>query len=1114
MLGDVNRKRKTAYEKLELILCKPDGQELCVLNEAYDIEISRHFQDIDELQFKIPYYIEQHYKQTKNINWNIIKGNYLIKVNEKQLFIIEQVVDDGIDKDIKNVFCYSLEMQLGERKLRLFRGTKQLYLDDIDGAGVSIHYSFDGVDWFTYSTPFVIEKGKVVYVQVKNLKGQIISDFEWDSGKLPEPETPGVAITTVNIDNDQALVSMRLVAETGIGILNILEKDTSWKIGYIDPDVREDRSLGQNHRKYRTFDIVDKPWLAVLKEDVQNAFECVLLFDTINKVIDIYHVDNIGENKGLFISDENYGKTLQKITKYEDIVTRLYVYGRDNLSIIEANPTGLPYIEDFSFFRNLDYMPQDLLDALDRYDNLLEQNTTTFSNYLSELSGLRKENVRLNNELIDLWMDWQIAQDNIDVAIQTSVPDGDEIDLDPVDLTELNAIRDNIQTQIEDKKVQIEQNENQITNKLQQINELRELLSKENNFTERQLEILDSFVYEEVWSNDNIYDVVELYNNGWATLAKMNEPVIEFEMSLVDFLNVVECQHDWDKLVLGDFVNIYYEKFNIDTQVRLVSIVHNVDNNNLMLHFSNKEKKDSPENNIAKAINDAKSTTNMVDIFKHQWDLSLSNQDLVSRIMNDVLDTTRNRLVSGRNQNISIDERGIWLQDMEDDKEQLRMLNNVLAMTTDGWKTVSLAITPKGVVAENIFGKIVASNKLLITNINDSGESTFTVDKNHMTAFNMDLSLENYINRIFLNPTEGIKIQRKRGSSWIDTLWLDTEGVVNAEEFRVINTNSVLDDEGLRIDNGRIVVNNNLGQDVFYADQNGVLNLIGRLRVMTDDMKTTLVDVFKDDAIGGKIQINDWNGNLNLRMGSQDALTNTRGYLKLFDGTSDDVGDHKILLAASGADGDNHGYIELRGATGTGLKIFGQTNYDNIFEMNPTDPTGGKIEFYDKNGERQYAMGVNTYGQLSLYQYGGIGNPNGSGGLQNILQFDPVHNTNIFCHINGAEVALRPSHARLIYDRNLGANARDNPIIEVGSTIDTDRLPNNETAYEGDLYAILSATRNDYFVAQRNRGVSMVSEGYKALIKAKEIKIQVNDSNYIIVNSNGVTVKGSQINLN
>ena len=56
------------------------------------------------------------------------------------------------------------------------------------------------------------------------------------------------------------------------------------------------------------------------------------------------------------------------------------------------------------------------------------------------------------------------------------------------------------------------------------------------------------------------------------------------------------------------------------------------------------------------------------------------------------------------------------------------MLNNVIAFTKDNWKTVSLAICQM-VVAENLFGKVVASNKLMITNINDAGESTFLVDK-------------------------------------------------------------------------------------------------------------------------------------------------------------------------------------------------------------------------------------------------------------------------------------------------------------------------------------------------------------------------------------------------
>ena len=33
----------------------------------------------------------------------------------------------------------------------------------------------------------------------------------------------------------------------------------------------------------------------------------------------------------------------------------------------------MPYIEDFSYYRTLKYMPQDLLDALDRYDELVEE---------------------------------------------------------------------------------------------------------------------------------------------------------------------------------------------------------------------------------------------------------------------------------------------------------------------------------------------------------------------------------------------------------------------------------------------------------------------------------------------------------------------------------------------------------------------------------------------------------------------------------------------------------------------------------------------------------------------------------------------------------------------
>ena len=444
------------------------------------------------------------------------------------------------------------------------------------------------------------------------------------------------------------------------------------------------------------------------------------------------------------------------------------------------------------------------------------------------------------------------------------------------------------------------------------------------------LQILDSFIYEDTWSNENYYNAVELYNNAWKVLKKKNEPIIDFEIEVVDFLNVVECQHDWDKLILGDFINVYYDKFSVDDEVRLVGLTHGIDNNALSLRFSNQEDRQSSESQVASILNDAQLTTSMVEAFKHQWDLSLSNQDQVSKIMNSVLDTTKNRLVSGRNQNITIDERGIWLKDMEDDNEQLRMLNNVLAMTTDGWKSVSLAVTPRGIVGENIFGKVVASNKLLITNINDSGESTFKVDKNHMEAFNMDLSIENATNRIFLNPAQGLRIQQRKGTSWEDKLYLDSSGDIFAQSFNVINTKSRLDDTGLKIFGGAIsvykgsstreedrvfwatpsgevyarnfhaigdpalpedaglqirdgviTINNFYSEKVLYADSVGNLTLDGKLRI-TQNSKV-LLEAFKHTATnprGGTLRINDIDGNNKIYMsGTRDS--NKSSYISL-----------------------------------------------------------------------------------------------------------------------------------------------------------------------------------------------------------------------------------------
>jgi phage minor structural protein len=72
-----------------------------------------------------------------------------------------------------------------------------------------------------------------------------------------------------------------------------------------------------------------------------------LQFDTVNKVVDLITAQ--GSDKGLGFT---YGRNLATITrKYRPpAVTRLYAYGGNNLSIAAVNPSGMEFIENYSWY--------------------------------------------------------------------------------------------------------------------------------------------------------------------------------------------------------------------------------------------------------------------------------------------------------------------------------------------------------------------------------------------------------------------------------------------------------------------------------------------------------------------------------------------------------------------------------------------------------------------------------------------------------------------------------------------------------------------------------------------------------------------------------------------
>jgi len=630
------------------------------------------------------------------------------------------------------------------------------------------------------------------------------------------------------------------------GILNYVEKKTNWTIDVASiPPVL----LG----KYRAFDFSDSSIMDLLTA-VQSAFECIFTYDTINRVIYVKLLEDIGEHKGFFIHPDNYLQNFNKKLKTDNIVTRLRVYGRDNLSINSINATGVDYIEDFSFYKTTDYMSQGLIDSLNTYEALVATKTgdpispdpDTFYYYLNEIESLEAEKSDLiynvTTGLNQLKLELILLQDNQRDALAFGTSGGHDYAYWTVEVVAK-------QLEVDNKEDEIASKQDEIDAVYVDIADLQDLLDKTNNFTVNELHELESFVKVDTFKSDYYDDVNELYEAGAEWLAKLSTPPIQFDMELRDFLKIIEYQHDWDKLVLGDTVTVSYPNFNFETEVRIIQYTYNISNGGLQLQFSNKDNIDDPNVYLRDILSTAISTSSNVDFSKSTWNQSEDNTTNINSILNDVWDTSARTIKGGRNQNIEIGERGIFLKDDRYPGEEVGMLNNIIAFTQDGWDTASLSITPNGVYAPALYSQIIASSILTIENT----AGTFFVDENGVTLDGLALTItnnnfvefdESYNNLTFnatngiiaenttdkikatLNATDGLIFEKDFGSGYEKVFYYDVgqellvvNGIIRTQDLQDLNGVSMLD--GTQVKTSYLVEGQDWNDKTQYHDLDG-----------------------------------------------------------------------------------------------------------------------------------------------------------------------------------------------------------------------------------------------------------------------------------------------------
>lgn len=196
----------------------------------------------------------------------------------------------------------------------------------------------------------------------------------------------------------------------------ILELDTTWSIGYVDPKL-----IGC----YRTFDEYDSDALSFCYGSAMEKYNCTIIFDVYAKTINAY---DAGKSRGtvpVYLSYQNLVDAVDLEELTDDMVTQLHLYGSDDLSIRDVNPMGTDYLVDLSYFisnGDLDVVPEGstvkLAERVKGWDALIRSNQGYYTNLVAARASKTAQKLAEEVTLADLKSELEVLTTEQSVIIQ------------------------------------------------------------------------------------------------------------------------------------------------------------------------------------------------------------------------------------------------------------------------------------------------------------------------------------------------------------------------------------------------------------------------------------------------------------------------------------------------------------------------------------------------------------------------------------------------------------------------------------------------------------------------------------------------------------------------
>ena len=414
----------------------------------------------------------------------------------------------------------------------------------------------------------------------------------------------------------------------------LLYDATGWRVGYVSQKVLYksnetviDNITGEtevtltNEEKLRYQESVSTNWYDYINTDIAEQFECYPVFDSYNKIVNLYSDDELGEDPQLMLSYDNYLKEIELSDDTEDIVTKLVLSGNDDLTISEVNPSGETFVEDFSYFIESREMSDALISALELYYVMVKKRAIEWNRLRGEKAEKQSQLTTKKNELLIIYstiksLEFAMKQSN-DEAFNAKTQER---------LVGLNDKRALLEKEINE----LDENIKLLDASIENINKLckKKYATNDNGiliFTESLLNELKEFIYQDTYSNDAITDGLTLMRIGKRKVSQSCYPTKTWTISSVNFIErLIDNgfrQHWNGELGLGDMIVLKGDEF-IEV-IYVIGYTQNFKDKTIELELSNKKQENEFSLSIGERLTQGKeayriakksrSTINMVN---------------------------------------------------------------------------------------------------------------------------------------------------------------------------------------------------------------------------------------------------------------------------------------------------------------------------------------------------------------------------------------------------------------------------------------------------------------------------------------------------------------------